>query len=114
MSILNQATGKADVWEDAKAATAELLDRFPNLVELLRGKPQKGDDPGVYPCSVRIFSNGKQLRAQISGKEWLWDFYVDIPSGVDVLEGLENQLKAGKFGKSASTEQKNASRKLPY
>jgi len=109
--FLSQATVKGDPWVEARQCCAGIKDLFPCLYDVLVGSPPNGAGISRFPGSVRLFTNAGELKACLSGKEWLYDGYVVIPQGDTVLEGLEKQLKAGKIGWSPAREQKDSWKK---
>lgn len=109
--FLSQATVKGDPWLEAKAAAEPIRELFPCIYDTLIGSPPNGAGISRMPGSIRLFTNAGELKACLSGKDWLYDGYVVLPKDVAILQGLEEQLKAGKIGWSPAREQKDSYRK---
>jgi hypothetical protein len=108
-NFLSRAGVDGNEWEEAREAAAHLRETFPQLYALFTGNEPKGDIPGVAPGGVRIFTNGGQLKAMISGKNWLNVGYLDCGKELTSLADIEAALQSGAIGWKKATE-----RTLPY
>jgi hypothetical protein len=112
--FLGRATGKSDPWVEAKIAAEFIQAEFPYLYQVFIGSPPNAAGISRHPGSVRIFTNGNEMKAMLSGKEWENDGYLVIPKQVNLLEGIETALEAGLIGWSKSREHLNSSKKPTY
>lgn len=112
--LFQRATKATNVWQDARAAAGHLVDHFPLVSEVLLGSPAGDGSSGRLPGSIRVFTNGQELKACLSGREWLFDGYLVLPKEVDIITAMELELQAGRVGWSAASGQKNSSRQASY
>jgi len=105
-SILDRVNMKDDPWEGAQRACAWMKDDYPETYAVLTGRPKSKDSEGVLPGSIRLFTNGGELKAVIGGKEWLMDGYIVLAHGVTILAAIEAELQQGRIGWKATTERK--------
>lgn len=112
--FLSRATGATDTFGDAREAAGYLQKPLPHIARILMGEPKVGADTARLPGSIRLFTNGTDLKACISGREWIFDGYVVLPKELDLLAALELELEAGRIGWSVVSVQKDTSRKAPY
>lgn len=112
--FLSRATVKGDPWTEAETAVKHLIGNYPCLYKVLVGDRPSAADLGRLPGSVRLFTNGGEFKAVIQGREWLFDGYLIIPKEDNIVQGIEEELKAGRIGWSVASEQKNSSKKPTY
>lgn len=112
--LLNRAMSSADPWQEAAKAISWLEREFPNLHTLMSGRPEKEKQVAVLPGSVRLFTNGGELKAEFTGPEWIMKGYLVLPKEVTILENMEKELAAGRIGWSVKGERPNSSSKTPY
>jgi hypothetical protein len=104
--LFARAMSKGDTYEEAAKACDWLKEGYPYLHDVLCGhKPSKDGVPRL-PGSVRIFTNGGELKCEITGQEWLMRGYLVLPPGVLTIEAIEDQLKSGQIGWAVKTERK--------
>ena len=97
-SFLDRATQAGDQYGDALKACEPYLSKYPCLHAILAGEKPTPTNPGREPGSVRIFTNGGEMRASIGGKNWLYTGYLELPQRVMTLADIEDALKAEKIG----------------
>lgn len=112
--LLTRAMSSADPWDEAAKAISWLEKPFPNLHSLLAGRREKDKVMAVLPGSVRLFSNGGELKAEFTGPEWIMKGYLVLPKEVTILESIETELSEGRIGWSVKGERTNNSQKTPY
>jgi len=107
--LFSRAMEKSDGIAEAQKACSKIKEKFPYLHDILAGFRGTNGKSDRNPGSVRIFSNGGELKAEVTGKEWVMRGYLLLPEGNLSFENIEAELAAGKIGWSANTE-----RKIPY
>lgn len=112
--LLSRAMSSADPWDEAAKAISWLETPFPNLHSLLAGRREKDKVMAVLPGSVRLFSNGGELKAEFTGPEWIMKGYLVLPKEVTVLESIEIELAAGRIGWSVKGERASGSKTPSY
>lgn len=104
--LFARAMSKADAFAEAKAAIGWMRETYPFLHDILAGC--RGSNGGVdrSPGSVRLFTNGGELKAEVTGMEWVMRGYLVIPKGDLTMALIEKELAEGRIGWSAKTERK--------
>jgi len=106
--FLQNATSEGSCFDEARAAAEHLYKDFPAVYAILTGEPASTGFIGRLPGSIRLFTNGTELKAMLSGREWVKDGYIVVPKQVDIIGGIEEELQAGRIGWSAASGQKNS------
>jgi len=112
--LFARAMTKGDPWEESRKAVGWMRETYPFLHDVLVGSPPSVTLAQRLPGSVRMFTNGGELKAEITGAEWVMRGYLVLPRGVLTIEAIEKELSEGKIGWSAKTEQTNSLRKPSY
>lgn len=112
--LFRRATEKGDIFEEAEMAVRTLKTEFPHLHDLLCGKKGNGTTADRLPGSLRLFTNGGELKAEITGPEWVMKGYLIVPKEDMSFRAIEEQLSSGKIGWSVKTDRKDSSSKPPY
>lgn len=112
--LFGRAMVKGDPYAEAKKAVGHLKDRFPMIHDVLAGYSASNGVVNRMPGSIRIFTNGGFLKAEVTGQEWLMKGYLVLPHGLLSFEEIETELAAGNIGWSAKTERVNPKTGVPY
>lgn len=112
--LLSRAMSKGDPWDEASKAVGWLKENFPFLHQVLAGQREKEKVVAALPGSVRLFSNGGELKAEITGPEWVMKGYLVLPKEVTILENLEKELADGRIGWTVKTDKVNSLGKPTY
>lgn len=112
--LFSRAMSKGDPYEEASKAVSELKSAFPYLHDVLAGSKANGSGVDRLPGSLRLFTNGGELKAEITGQEWIMRGYLLIPKGLLTFEAIEAELAAGRIGWTVKTERLDGSKKVPY
>lgn len=112
--LFARAMSKGDPHEEAEKAIGWMKSTLPYLHDVLAGCRPTPTTPARLPGSVRLFSNGGELKAEVTGAEWVMRGYLLIPHGILTVEAIEGELAAGRIGWSAKTERLNSKTGLPY
>jgi len=104
-SFLDRAITLGDEYEEAERAAKHLAEKFPCLCAVLTGIRPKGEAPGVSPGGIRIYTNGGQVKAMMSGKGWENLGYLDCGPTLTSLQDIEDALAQGKIGWKKATGQ---------
>lgn len=104
-SFLDRAATAGDEYEEAEKAAAHLQAAFPCVYQVLTGVRPKGELPGVAPGGIRIYTNGGQVKAMISGKGWENIGYLDCGPTLTSFKEIEDAISQGKIGWKKATGQ---------
>lgn len=112
--FLERAMLKRDSFVEGRQACLWFRESHPALYEVLAGQDGKDGGTARMPGGVRLFSNNGELKAEITGQDWVMRGYLIVPKGLLTFEALEAELAAGRIGWSPKSEQTSTSRKAPY
>jgi len=107
--LFSRVMEKGDTIAEAQAACVKIKEKFPYLHDILAGFRGTNGKSDRNPGSVRIFTNGGEIKAEVTGREWVMRGYLILPEKNLSFEAIEAELAAGKIGWATNTE-----RKLPY
>jgi hypothetical protein len=104
--LFARAMTKGDVFVEASNAVGWMKDVYPFLHQVLAGNHGSNGAVDRHPGSVRLFTNGGELKAEVTGMDWVMRGYLVIPKGFLTVELIEKELAEGRVGWSAKTERK--------
>lgn len=113
-SLFDKAMGGGDLYEEAYKVCTKFREEFPQLADIIGGSKGKSGVVDRSPGSVRLFANGGELKAEITGTEWVMRGYLVIPQGVPCFISIEKELAAGRIGWGTKTERKNRYPEPPH
>ena len=112
--MFSRAMSKDDPFDQARAAIEWMKLVYPCLHDVLAGYRSNGTGIDRLPGSLRLFTNGGELKAELTGPDWLMRGYLVVPKGLLTIEAIEEEIKAQRIGWSVKTERTDNLKRVPY